>query len=134
MNRFRTNVHFTVPVNSNHVIADFWVKNLAIGPREEHVGFLQGHVAVDAIGGDFFAELGIFAALLRFVASQTARRERGGLALHDMHVVTGGARQSRGGLKALALAQHLDLIAMNVDGILGADVGNINVVAKIVSR
>ena len=134
MNRFRTNVHFTVPVNSNHVIADFWVKNLAIGPREEHVGFLQGHVAVDAIGGDFFAELGIFAALLRFVASQTARRERSGLALRDMNIVTACAGQGCCGLKALALTQHLDLITMNVDGVLGADVGNVDVIAKIVSR
>lgn len=132
--RFRTEIGLIFLVNPNHVITDFRVKYFAVGPHEEHAGVLQGHVAVDAVGRDLVAEFGKFAALLGFVAGQTTRREGGGITLRHVNIVAGAAGQSCGGLKAFALAQHLDLIAVNVDGLVCADIGNVDVVAEIVSR
>src|SRR5579872_4055103 len=132
--RFRTDSGLAIAVNSDHVVADFWVKNLAIGPHEEHAGVLQRHMAVDAVRRNLVAELKIFTALFDFMTGQTVWRERGRIALCDVHVVTSGASQRCGGLETFTLAQHLDLIAVHIDGVLGADVGNIYVIAEIVAR
>src|SRR5579864_1282976 len=49
-----------------------------------------------------------------------------------MNVVAGRAGESRGLLEASAASKKLHLISMNVDGLLGGDVGDIDEVTQIV--
>ena len=64
-----------VRVDRDRVVAHGGLQVLSVGIREKHFGFLQRHVAVDAIAGNLISELGMFAALRGLVTSQAARRK-----------------------------------------------------------
>jgi len=89
---------------------------LAVGAGDDQVGSLQGHVAVDAGGDDFFVKLWERAALLRLVTFHTIGGKRGGVVLELVHVVASGAGHLRRRLIAAAHLQQADLVAVNVGG------------------
>ncbi len=91
-------------------------------------------MAVNAVGGDLVAELRIFTTLLRLMARKASGRERSRVALRCVWVVAGRASQSGCGLKAATPAQELYLVSVNVNRVLCADVGNVDVVAQVVTR
>jgi hypothetical protein len=90
-------------------------------------------VAINTVFGNFLAAFGEFSALFRLMAGQAARRECRGIALGLVDVVAGVASESVARQEAATLAKQLDLIPVNIDGLLGGDVRNVNVVAQIVS-
>ena len=74
-------------INRDQVIAHFRVQQLSIRSGEEHLRFLDGHVTVNAIGGNLLTELRKLATLLCLMAGQASRRECSCVTLRGVRVM-----------------------------------------------
>ena len=126
--------HRSAGVNPDLMVAHQRLQFFAVEFREEHLGFLQGHVAIDAVLRDLRAKRLEFSALLRFVARQTRRRKCGCILLRRVRVVASAAGHLAGA-EAAAAAEQFHLVAVHVYDDVRAGFGNLeeflNVVANL---
>jgi hypothetical protein len=88
-------------------------RSAALGIKNNETGLLPGHVAINAILGDFISQLREPAAACRLMAAQAALRERRVVPLRRVHVMARRARHRRR-LETAAFFQEFDLAPMNI--------------------
>src|SRR5687768_3427931 len=106
---------FNLWIDADFVITHFGLQASPVFARDDNLfGFLQRHVACDAVLVNRVSQSRKRSALLRLMALQAIQDEGRNVALWGVHVVTSCTRERRAGLKTATLLQQLHLAAVNV--------------------